>query len=349
MRFTKRGDFTGRGKGATAVVAAGAFILSMALTLGAARAQDKTYVMKITLATLNDSLHEFSKRYAAAVEKDSGGRIKAEVFPASQLGSIPRQAEGVQFGAIQCEVVPPEFLVGIDERFELLSAPGLISSMEHGERLAADPAVRKLMLGIGADKGFHGVGLFMATPNDVASRTPINHLADFKGKKLRVFASQFQTVPFSRLGVTPVAMTLGDVVPALQQGAIDGTLAGIPVLAAMHFKDAAKYVTEIGQPAVFAVVELSKKWYDSLPPDLQQILEKDATRESVAINQWSIDLNARSYKAWTDSGGELIKLPPDELASLLNTLSAAGEEVAKGKPAISADYEVVKEAAQRTK
>jgi TRAP-type transport system periplasmic protein len=327
--------------------------LASALALGAASAQDKapdkTYVMKITLATLGDSLHEFAKNYAAAVEKDSGGRIKTEVYPGSQLGSIPRQAEGVQFGAIQCEVVPPEFLVGIDERFELMSAPGLISSMALGQRLAADPEVRKLMLGVGSDKGFHGVTLFMATPNDLAARTPIRHLDDFKGKKIRVFASQFQTVPFGRLGATPVSMTLGDVVPALQQGAIDGAIGGIPVLAAMHFKDAAKYLTRIGQPAVSAIVELSKKWFDALPPDLQQLLEKDADREAAALSQWSIDLNARSYKAWADSGGELIDLPPEELSSLLKTLASAGDEVAKSRPAISAAYQVVKDAAQRTR
>ncbi len=52
--------------------------------------------------------------YFAAVEKDSGGRIKGQVYPASQLGSIPRQIEGTQFGSIQCEVVPPEFMVGLD-------------------------------------------------------------------------------------------------------------------------------------------------------------------------------------------------------------------------------------------
>ena len=81
-------------------VAAVAVVLSL-LPLGGAHAQDKTYTMKITLATLNDQIHAFVRNYAAAVEKDSGGRIKAEVYPASQLGSIPRQIEGVQFGSIQ--------------------------------------------------------------------------------------------------------------------------------------------------------------------------------------------------------------------------------------------------------
>ena len=146
---------------ARAVGAAGAFRLgtALALTLGAAQAQDKTYVMKITLPTINDAPHQFAKDFAALVEKDSGGRIKGEVYPASQLGSIPRQIEGVQFGAIQAADVPPEFFVGVDERFEVMAAPGLVDSIEHGQRVAADPAVRKLMLGLGANKGLHGVGL----------------------------------------------------------------------------------------------------------------------------------------------------------------------------------------------
>jgi TRAP-type C4-dicarboxylate transport system substrate-binding protein len=100
-----------------------------------------------------------AKNYAAAVERDSGGRIKAEIYPASQLGSIARQAEGVQFGAIQCQIVAPEFLAGVDERFEVLAAPGLVTSMADGQRVAANLGVMKLMLGLGADKGLHGAGL----------------------------------------------------------------------------------------------------------------------------------------------------------------------------------------------
>src|SRR5260370_29453723 len=164
--------------------------LWLAATLSATQAaEDKTYTMKITLPTLNDSLHQFAKNYAAAVTKDSGGRIKAEVYPASQLGSIPRQIEGVQFGAIQVAVVPPEFFVGVDELFEVMAAPGLVNSLEHGQRLAADPAVLKLMLGLGANKGLHGAGMFIVQPDSLASKAAMRNLSDFKGKKIRIFAS----------------------------------------------------------------------------------------------------------------------------------------------------------------
>src|ERR1700753_126299 len=57
--------------------------------------------MKLSTATVNDTQHEWLKRFAAAVEKDSGGRIKGEGYAYSQLGSIPRQIEGTPFNSIQ--------------------------------------------------------------------------------------------------------------------------------------------------------------------------------------------------------------------------------------------------------
>ena len=327
---------------------AAAFALETLLASGA-RADDKTIVMKIALATLDDVLHQYAKNFAAAVEKDSGGRIKAEIYPASQLGSIQRQAEGVQFGAIQCQIVAPEFLVGIDERFEVLAAPGLVTSMPQGQRLAADPALLKLMLGLGADKGLHGAALMMSTPSSVIAKTPIRHVADFKGKKVRIFASDFESVAMKRLGATPKSMTLAEVLPALHDNSVDAAVSALTIFVPMHFETAAKYVTEVGQPAIFGIVELSKKWYDGLPADLQQILDNDAAAQSVAINAQAGAINDGARKAWTARGGELIGLPDDERASLLKILAGVGDEVSNAKPLLSAAYQVVTAAAERTR
>jgi TRAP-type C4-dicarboxylate transport system substrate-binding protein len=336
---------------ARAVGAAGvsALVVALALTFGAAQAQDKTFVMKVTLPTINDAPHQFAKDFAALVEKDSGGRIKGEVYPASQLGSIPRQIEGTQFGAIQVATVPPEFFVGVDERFEVLAAPGLAESIEHGQRIASDPQVLKLMMKLGADKGLHGAGLMMAQPTCVISKTPLRHLADFKGKKLRIFASQFQSVAFERLGVTPVAMTLGDVLPALQQGAIDGAIAGIGPFVHLHFGDAAKYITETNSPAIFIILEVSQKWYDTLPKDLQDIVDRDGAAVSKSIEPTALKMYQEQRKAWTDAGGELISLPREEQASMMASLSSVGEDVSKPKPALHEAYEIVTDAAKRTR
>ncbi|MGA7486167.1 MAG: TRAP transporter substrate-binding protein [Xanthobacteraceae bacterium] len=335
-----------RAIGIPAVLAAGAFALS--LSLGAARAgEQKTYVMKISLPTLNDTVHQVAKNLAAAVEKESGGRIKAEVYPASQLGPIARQIEGTQFGAIQCAIIPPEFFVGVDERFEVMTAPGLVASMQQGQHVAADPQVLKLMLGLGADKGLHGAGLFLATPSSIVSKKPIRQLEDFKGKKLRIFASDFQFEALKRLDATPVAMTLGDVLPAIQQGAIDGAIAALNVFVPMQYQDAAKYVTETNQPSIFLIVEISRRWYESLPKDLQQVVDKAAARETVAINQGAADFVDKMRKTWVERGGELISLAPDQQAEMMKTLASVGADVSAHKPKLSAAYKVVTDAAAR--
>jgi TRAP-type transport system periplasmic protein len=333
-----------------AAVAAGAVLLGSTVPLvGAAQAQQQPYVMKISTPTIHDIPDKWAANFAAAVEKDSGGRIKGQVFPASQLGSIPRQIEGTQFGSIQMEVVPPEFMVGLDPRFEVMAAPGLVDSQAHGQRVAADPAVLKLMLGLGADKGLRGVGLFMAEQSVLVSRMPLRHLADFKGKKIRIFASQFQSEAFARLGMTPVAMTLGDVLPAIQQGTIDGAVTGIGPVAHFHMVDAAKFVTQTGQPAIFLIAVVNKKWFESLPKDLQQIIEKDAAAQSLAINPYAVEQVKEAEKSFTSKGGELINLPPAEHAQMMKTIASVAPDVSSKNPALAAAYKIVADAAARTR
>ena len=289
------------------------------------------------------------RRFGAAVEKQSNGRIKAEVYPASQLGSIPRQIEGTQFGSIQCAVIPPEFFVGVDERFEVLAAPGLVSSAVAGQRLAADPLVLKTVLGYGANKGLRGVGLFFAESAHVLSRTPIRHLTDFKGKKIRIFASDFQRTAFQRLGASAIPMSPSDVLVAIQQGTLDGAVAGIQLLSGMQFWDAAKYVTMTNLSSIFIVAECSSKWYQSLPADLQQIVEAAAAAESRAINPAADEITKVALKCWVDAKGELINLPPDEQAQMFKTLASVGADVAKTKPHVQEAYKIVTDAVARLK
>jgi TRAP-type C4-dicarboxylate transport system substrate-binding protein len=190
--------------------------------------------------------------------------------------------------------------------------------------------------------------MFIVQPDSLASKVAIRNLADFKGKKIRIFASDFQSEALKRLGATPVAMTLGDVLPALQQGAIDGAIAGITVFSAFHYQDAAKYVTEINQPSIFLMLEISKTWYDSLPPDLQKVVDKVAAAETVAINPATLDFFNKARQAWTANGGELVSFSPADEAKLMETILSVGEDVSKSKPSVHEAYGIVAEAAKRT-
>ena len=315
-----------------------------------ARAQGTApIVMKLSTATLNDTQHEWMKRFAAAVEKDSGGRIKGEVYPASQLGSIPRQIEGTQFGSIQGWVGPPEFLVGVDERFQALSAPGLFTTQEQDVRVLNDPAVRDMMLGLGANKGLAGAGIFPLGPSSIAMHKPVHHLAEFKGLKIRVLASPFQLEMIKRMDASPVAMSLADVLPAIQQGTIDGALTSITVDTTLHYVDAAKYVVDTGQPWINSIAVLSQKWLAALPPDLQKIVRDDATKVSTDIVPFVNEFFAAQSKVWTDSGGELIALPAAEQDAMIAKISSIGNDMSASNPELNAAVKVVFASAARNK
>ncbi|HEV3008348.1 MAG TPA: TRAP transporter substrate-binding protein DctP, partial [Burkholderiales bacterium] len=167
--------------------------------------------MKMATATINDVQHEWLKRFDAAM-KPHAGRLKIETYPASQLGQIPRMVEGVAVGTIESFVTPTSFLVSVEPRYQVFDAIGVFTSPEHLNRVLQDPAFRKRALALGEDKGVKGIGIFFNSPIIVLARRPIQSLADFNGKKIRVFGTPLQIEPMKKLGASPVPMAFGEVI-----------------------------------------------------------------------------------------------------------------------------------------
>jgi TRAP-type C4-dicarboxylate transport system substrate-binding protein len=336
-------------RGVSTGMVCAAVLMLAGLTAPAGAQGAPPITMKLSTATLNDTQHEWMKRFAAAVEKDSGGRIKAELYPASQLGAIPRQIEGTQFASIQGWVGPPEFLVGVDERYEALSAPGLFSSRQQYEKTIQDPAVRDLMLGLGANKGLIGAGIFPIGPSSIITKKQVQRLADFAGLKIRVLASPFQLELIKRMGGSPVAMTLADVLPAIQQGALDGSLTTMTQYTTLHYIDAAKFVTETDQPYVTSIAVLSKKWVEGLPPDLQKIVRDDAAKVSTDIVPFVDTFFDEQRKVWIASGGSATHLPAEDQAALLAKISSIADDLSSSKPALSEAVKAISAVAAKNK
>jgi len=329
-----------------AVLAAGA----MACLSSAAHAQaDKVFVMKLTTATINDTQHEWFKRFAALVEKDSGGRIKPEIYPASQLGSIPRQIEGVQFGSIQAWMGPPEFLVGVDERFEAMSAPGLFSSVDQVMKVAQDPSIQKAFYAQGEPKGLTGFGFAPIGPSSILTKKQVTKLVDLAGMKIRVLASPFQLELIRRMGASPIAMTLADVLPGLQQGTIDGTLTTMTIYTTMHYYDVGKFVIQTDQPYVNSIGVVSKKWMDTLPPDLQKIVRDSGAKVTAEITPFVKQFFAEQEKIYVSKGGIISQLPKAEHDAMIAKVSSIGDDLSKTKPALNQTVKALFEVAARSK
>lgn len=332
----------------TALLTAAFLAAPFAFAPAPARAADPI-VMKMSTATLNDMQHEFMKRFGAMVEKDSKGRIKPEIYTASQLGSIPRQIEATQFGSVQVFVGPPEFLSGVDPRYEVLSAPLVLGDMKHAMKVLEDKEFSSQFLALGANKGLRGLALFVHGPAEFDLRKQVKTIDDLKGMKLRVLAAPLQLEQVARLGATAVPMSLDQVLPALQQGAIDGLMSDLAVFSSLRYADAAKYVLQTDHAIVTSIAVVSKTWFDGLPPDLQKIVSEDGAKTAHDLLPWILEFNDNQKKIWQQAGGVLVPLSPAERKEFDAKMAGISADVLKDKPDIKKMYDVMADASKRAK
>jgi TRAP-type transport system periplasmic protein len=323
-------------------------IAAAVLAIGPASAQKITLKLGHPLTTTT-ALQKWAEYLKDGLEKRAPGKFDFKIFPTSQLGSIPRMIEGAQLGTIEMIEIPPAFFTGLDERFGIVTAPGIFDSLEHGQRTLHDPEFKKAFWPIGEAKGLKLVGMTCDSASDYATVTPIHKIADFKGRKLRVFGSPIESEIMRRVGATGVPMPLSEVIPAIQRKVIDGNKAGIVVFVPFKYQSVAKYVLKAKQSWICINKVASKAWFDKLPPDLQQILLEESAKADEKILPWTVALNEKMYKLWTSGGGVLTELSPKEDAELRQKLSTVGDDVYKDKPEVLKMYKLMKTVANRTR
>jgi TRAP-type C4-dicarboxylate transport system substrate-binding protein len=322
-----------------AAVVAGA----MSLPLAPAAAAD--FVMKFGTATINETQHQFIKFYKEEVEKASGGRIEVQIYPASQLGPIPREIEGVQLGNIQAYIGPVDFFVGVDPRFGVFSAPMLFKSDANAASTIHDPAIEKAMLDLAAPKRMVGIATLDLGASDYGAKRPIMRLADFSGKKLRINGTELEREKMAKFGATGVGMPLSEVVPALDQGTIDGTISGLSVFVSLKMNDLLKVVTVTDDTFIISIAVVSKPWLDTLPPDLQKVVIDAGAAIQAKSQQWEVDFTKKLAADWTGLGGTVHTLPADDLATMKTLLDPVGDQATKDQPPVHDMLQTVRAAA----
>lgn len=328
------GDIKPTALGRRRVVLVVAFaIMALGWVLFPVPAAPATWTFKCSISTVNDVLHEWCKRYSARLEKRTHGQMRAQVFPAGQLGLGPRQIEGLQLGTIEAHIVPPDFLVGLDSRFQVLTAPFLFHDLDHAYRVLNDSEFLDKFLALGEDKGLKGVSLIPTAPASFVSRTPIRVPADLKGKKIRVLATPIEMAMMAALGATGVPMPLGEVLPALQQGAVDAVESSLAIFVPFKYYDVAKYHTNTNHYVITSIGMVSKKWFGNLPPDIQKVVIEEGRTLHVELLEWTKHFYGANGSVWKDKTKDgWIELTPEQRAAFRERMEGVDEQVARQVP-----------------
>jgi TRAP-type C4-dicarboxylate transport system substrate-binding protein len=317
---------------------------ALGLVMLAVPADAADFVLKFGTATINEAQHQFIKFYKEEVEKASGGRIEVQAYPASQLGPIPAEIQGVQLGTVQGYIGPVDFFVGVDPRFGVFSAPMLFKNGENAIATVQDPAIQKVTFDMLTPKRMVGIAMMNFGASDYGAKKAIMRLADFEGKKLRINGTELERVKMAKLGATGIGMPLSDVVPALDQGTIDGTISGLSVFIAFKMNDLLKVITVTNDTYIISLAVISKPWFDTLPSDLQKVVIDAGKKVQGKTQQWNIDFTKNLVDTWTKLGGTVHTLPDDDLAKLKTLLDPVADQATKDRPAVHDMLQMVRAA-----
>ena len=313
----------------------------LAVPIGTAPAVAQS-TMKLASATINDVQHEWQKEFAKELGERVGDKVKVEIYPASQLGPIPRMSEGVLLGTIEAFTTPTSFMTNVDPRFQAFDVPGLFKTPDDVDAAIHDPEYRDHMETMFLDKGLRVIGAIYNSPTVVFTMDPVTDLEGFKGLKIRTFASPMQVKPMELLGAIPLPLALSEVVPQLQSGGLDGLLVGMPILTAFKFYDVGKNITDLRFAEIVSVTVVNEDWFQSQPEDVQKAIVEAGRAAEETVFPWGVENVEKTYKIWGENGGTINQLPDDQQAKMNAEFAKLAGELVAADPAVQEEYEKLK-------
>jgi tripartite ATP-independent transporter DctP family solute receptor len=236
-----------------------------------------------------------ARRMAEVVERESGGRLKVNIFPSSQLGAQREMWQNVQAGVIDGVIDPSASMVNFVPQFGVLDLPYLVGDEAAAFRLLDGPVVEELLVRRAAGAGFRVVNFWEVTFRNIYTRSrPINALADLRGLKIRVIPNPSFIALFRGLGAAPTPMAFGEIYTALQQGVIDGAENdNVTFLSTRHLEVAPNLALTRHMMLVNTFVMSERQW-QRLPEEFRTVLRRASLegRQAVATERSTRDASA---------------------------------------------------------
>ena len=310
--------------------------------------QAADFTMKVGLSSAEDTEHFYARAMKEVIEAKSNGKIEVQIFPRGQLGSQSATIQGLQLGSVEGFITPGDFYQGIDPRMGVLSFAFLFKDRAHANRVLADPSITDKVASILDAKGIIGCGQVASGDVRYMTRNPIRKLADFEGKKLRINGTDAEKERFRRVGATSIPMNLADMLTALQNKTIDGSGSGITIWVNFNLETVSKDLLQIEDTLIVSYCALSKRWLDSLPPDLREVViteSRDVLPRAIKISD---EFNVSLTKKWEDRGGRINRLSDAEMKVIRDKFATVGTTITEGKPELRAFYNELKAVSERT-
>src|SRR5260221_9145982 len=317
-------------------IAAGASAVAIASPLPL-RAQSPI-VIKFSHVVADDTPKgKGSLKFKELAEKYTGGKVKVEVYPNSQLYKDKEELEALQLGAVQM-LAPSNSKfgpIGVKE-FEVFDLPYILPDLKTLRKVTDGPLGARLLKLLDS-KGMSGLAYWDNGFKEMTANKKLLAPSDYKGVKFRIQSSKVLEAQFRSLGSIPQVMAFSEVYQALQTGVVDGQENTCSNIYTQKMHEVQKYATVTNHGYIGYVVVVNKKFWDGMPADIRAACEKAMKEATEYGNGQSAKENDDGLEAIKKAGKtEIVPLTPEQDAAMRKAMEPVYKDVANrvGQPLI---------------
>jgi C4-dicarboxylate-binding protein DctP len=297
--------------------------------LGAGPAAAETVIKFSHVVAPDTPKGKAALKFKELAESYTGGNVKVEIYPNSQLYKDKEEVEALQLGAVQ--MLAPSLSkfgpLGAKE-FEVFDTPFLFPDKE-GLQKITNGEIGKSLLAKLEDKGIKGLAFWDNGFKILSSNRPLKLPDDLLGVKMRIQSSKVIEAQMMAWGGVPQVMAFSEVYQALQTGVVDGTENPPSNMYTQKMHEVQKYAALTNHGYLGYAVIVNKKFWDELPEDVRANLEKAMAEATVYANEIAQAENDNALAAMKAAGKtEFYELTAEDRKAWVEASKPVYEEVA---------------------
>lgn len=236
------------------------------------------------------------------LSKASDGKYTIKIFHSMQLGGEKEALEQVQVGALEMTRVSVGVVGPIVDEFNAFNLPYVFRSIDHMHEVVDGPIGQKLLADL-EKGGLIGLGFMDAGARSFYNKVkPIREPQDLEGLKIRVMQNPIFVEMMGSFGSSGVPISFSELYAALQTGVVDGAENNPPSLLTQKHYEITGYYSLTEHLIVPEIFVFSKKVWDTLPPEDQQMIRDAAAKATIKERELWTAMEAQAMEQLVAAG-----------------------------------------------
>ena len=283
-------------------------ISSLLLLSLSTSASAKTYVLKFaTLMPTGTSWTKLLDDWVRDVEQQSDGRLKFKMYPGGVMGDEPDVLRKIRKGQLHGGMFTGYGIGRIHSPARVLEVPFLFKNTDESDYVR-EQIMPELEAGF-RDSGFELLGWPEVGFIHFFSKQPISSMDDIR--KFNIWLWQGDPLGeafFKAAAIDPIPLSIMDVYTQLsaRHGSIDTVYTSSFGAIALQWYTKLNYATHIPFTNAIGGLIVSNRFYNKLPPDLQQLLKTTGKKLGDDIRRLAREENQKSLAILEKNGIEFM-------------------------------------------